>query len=121
MNLAIDNPPKKGEYRVFNQFEKVYSIKGLADLVQEIYVEQGNQPSQVICLENPRKEAAEHYYNPIHQKLFDLGYKPSGDLTGQIEEIIEDLIPHRQRILDCRDVLIPKIGWDGKLKERKEL
>lgn len=121
LNLVLENPPEKGEYRVFNQFEEVYSIKELANVVYVLAVEAGLFEMKVIHLENPRNEAAEHYYNPVHQKLFDLGYKPTNDLKGQIREIIEDLIPHRQRILDCKDVLIPKIGWDGKIKERREL
>jgi len=128
MNLALENPPEKGEYRVFNQFEEVYSIEQLAKIVRIIYNSEewiGNIdntfPAKIVHLENPRNEAAEHYYNPVHQKLFDLGYKPTNDLRGQIKEMIEDLIPHRQRILDCKDVLMPKIGWDGKIEERKEL
>jgi len=121
LNIALENPPEKGEYRVFNQFEEVYSIGELAEIVQSVFVLMGHQPSSIVHLENPRNEAAEHYYNPVHQKLFDLGYKPTNDLRGQIREIIEDLIPHRQRILDCKEVLTPKIGWDGKIEERKEL
>jgi len=128
LNLVLENPPEKGEYRVFNQFEEVYSIIELAEAVEEIYDDaegfygaENSKPVRIVHIENPRNEAAEHYYNPVHQKLFDLGYKPTNDLKGQIAKIIEDLIPHRQRILDCKDVLTPKIGWDGKIKERREL
>lgn len=135
LNIALDNPPGKGEYRVFNQFEEVYSILELAKIVKQeskklphkIFPNVNHQYAdkdvlfRIVHIENPRNEAAEHYYNPVHQKLFDLGYKPTNDIHGQIKEIIEDLIPHRQRILDCKEVLTAKIGWDGTLREREEL
>ncbi|HIE55003.1 MAG TPA: NAD-dependent epimerase/dehydratase family protein, partial [Chromatiaceae bacterium] len=34
LTLAIENPPKEGEYRVFNQFEEVYDIYELAEKVK---------------------------------------------------------------------------------------
>ena len=34
LTLALENPPTSGEYRVFNQFEEVYTITELAQKVQ---------------------------------------------------------------------------------------
>ena len=36
LTIAIENPPKKGEYRVFNQFEEVYDLYELAIKVQKV-------------------------------------------------------------------------------------
>ena len=35
LTLGVENPPDAGEYRVFNQFEEAYSIRDLADVVQQ--------------------------------------------------------------------------------------
>ena len=36
LTLALENPPARGEYRVFNQFEDVYDVATLAGKVQEV-------------------------------------------------------------------------------------
>ena len=36
LTIAIENPPKTAEYRVFNQFEECYSVEELAFMVQEV-------------------------------------------------------------------------------------
>ncbi len=35
LTIALENPPKPGEYRVFNQFEECYTIEELAHKVRE--------------------------------------------------------------------------------------
>jgi UDP-sulfoquinovose synthase len=112
LTLAIENPPKAGEYRVFNQFEEVYDVTELAQKVQKV----GQSLAldvQIRNLENPRKEMEEHYYNPDHKHLFDLGYKPTHDVEAEMRIMLQDLTEYRQRIEAKRDVLIPDIRWDG--------
>jgi UDP-sulfoquinovose synthase len=110
--LACENPPKAGEYRVFNQFEQTYSVLGLAEIVQKVGDDLGLSVS-VQHYNNPRHEAAEHYYNPDRQHLIDLGYVPSGDIYGEVRTMLHDLMPHRDRLLQKADILIPDIQWDG--------
>lgn len=113
MALAIENPPKPGEYRVFNQFEETYSIVELADMVQEVGNDLGLNVD-IYEYENPRNEAAEHYFNPDRQHLIDLGYKPSHDVKAEMKIMIKDLMEHHDRIMDKKEILVPDIRWDGK-------
>jgi len=108
--LAIEKPPKKGEYRTLNQFEGIYSVTELARKIKKVGKKIGLNVD-IRNLENPRKEMEDHYYNPDHQNLLELGYKPSHDTENTIKEILIDLIKYKGRILT--EVLIPSIRWDG--------
>ena len=110
--IAIENPPEAGEYRVFNQFEEVYGVDELAEKVK-IAGSQLGLEVEVQHIENPRKEAEEHYYNPDHSRLLDLGYRPTQDMASELVVMLSDLMRHRDRIEAKRDVLIPNIRWDG--------
>ncbi len=112
LTLAIENPAGAGEYRVFNQFEEVYAVDELAEKVRSAGSQLGLEV-EVQRIENPRKEAEEHYYNPDHAHLLELGYRPTQDVAGELVVMLNDLLPHRQRIETKRDVLIPNIRWDG--------
>ena len=68
-------------------------------------------------LENPRKELEEHYYNPDHQHLLDLGYQPTHDMEQELTIMLKDLIRYRSRIETRREALIPDIRWDGSRKK----
>ena len=113
LTIAIQNPPEPGEYRVFNQFEDVYGIYELAEKVQRVGQRLGLNV-QISNIENPRKEAEEHYYNPDHKHLLDLGYVPTGDIDGEIQTMLQDLMKYRDRIEEKKAVLIPDIRWDGR-------
>ncbi len=117
LTLAIENPPEEGEYRVFNQFEEVYSINELADTVVKVAQELGIEGAEVRHLENPRKEMEEHYYNPDHQHLLDLGYQPTHDMESELRVMLTDLMTYRERIEAKREALIPEIRWDGTRKK----
>jgi UDP-sulfoquinovose synthase len=110
--IAVDNPPEAGEYRVFNQFEETYSIVELAQMVKEVGDSIGLNV-QINHYDNPRHEAAEHYFNPDRNHLIDLGYVPSHDVRAEMRIMLEDLKAHRERILQHQDVLVPDIRWDG--------
>jgi len=112
MALAIENPPVAGEYRTFNQFEEIYSVYKLAEIVKEVADDLGLD-AKIRHLENPRIEAEEHYYNPDHQHLLDLGYSPTRDMRGELRTMLVDLVKYRDRIEAKREVLIPEIRWDG--------
>jgi len=111
--LALENPPKKaGEYRVFNQFEETYSIVQLAEKVSNVATKLGLNP-KITHLENPRMEKEEHYFNPDHQKLIDLGYQPTNDMKTEIEVTMKDLLKNKSRIEARKESLFPDIRWDG--------
>jgi UDP-sulfoquinovose synthase len=120
LTLALENPPRAGEYRVFNQFAEVYDITELAVKVQKVAGQLG-LPVGIQNLENPRQEMEEHYYHPDHQNLFDLGYKPSLNVEDEIRSMLQDLRMHRDRIVAKRDVLIPDVRWDGARRKVRAL
>jgi len=120
MSIAIDNPPKEGEYRVFNQFEEVYSVTELAQKVKKVGSEIGLNPD-IANLENPRIEKEEHYYNPDHRHLLDLGYQPTHDVEQELRIMLRHLIQYRSRIEEKREALIPDIRWDGTRRKSRFL
>ncbi len=113
ITLAIENPPKVGEYRVFNQFEKVYDVTELARKVEKVGKSVGLNV-EVKNLENPRKEKEEHYYNPDHKHLLDIGYKPTHEMEQEIKIMLNDLMKYKDRIKARKEALIPDIHWDGR-------
>jgi UDP-sulfoquinovose synthase len=115
LTLALENPPETGEYRVFNQFEEVYKIRALAGIVQDAARDLGLK-ADVACVENPRAkiEKQEHHFAPDHQRLADLGYQPTHDVATEVRIMLEDLLPHRERVAKHQDALLPNVHWDGK-------
>lgn len=112
LSIAIENPPNEGQYRVFNQFEEVYDITELAEKVKRVGDELGLNV-EIIHTENPRKEMEEHYYNPDHQHLLNLGYRPTHNMEQEMRIMLNDLIKYKDRIEARKEALIPDIRWDG--------
>ena len=112
LKLAIENPAAMGEYRVFNQFAEVHSIDGLARTVQHVASGLGLDV-EVKNLENPRMELEEHYYNPDHSKLRELGYTPTQSVEDEVRIMLSDLIPQRDRIEEKKRSLLPVVQWGG--------
>jgi UDP-sulfoquinovose synthase len=110
--IAIENPPKTGEYRVFNQFEECYSVAELAYMVKASGDEIGLKV-EIRHYDNPRKELDQHYFNPDRNHLIELGYEPRHDVKAEVQLMLNDLSQHKSRILQKKDMLIPDIRWDG--------
>ena len=75
VTMSEKTPAKSGELRIFNQIMETFSVNELADRVCGVGRQLGYDV-KVQNLENPRKEAEEHYYNPAYQGLVDIGVKP---------------------------------------------
>ncbi|MGB0522855.1 MAG: NAD-dependent epimerase/dehydratase family protein [Flammeovirgaceae bacterium] len=116
LKIVIDNPPQQGEYRVINQFESTYSILELSKLVQEVAIN-NDLPTERIHVENPRKEAEEHYFNPENKTLLKLGYAPSKNLKYEIDLTIKELKKHTKTLKAYENILIPDIRWDGEKRK----
>lgn len=110
LTLALETPPGPGEYRVLNQFDEVHSISDLGERVAAAGQRMGLQP-MVQKVDNPREEKEDHYYNPDREKLVALGFRPTRLLEEELLEMLEDLLPHRARILERRSCLAPTIRW----------
>jgi len=48
-----------------------------------------------------------------HQKLLDLGYKPTRDMDSEIRQVLKDLLANKDRIEARKEALFPDIRWDG--------
>ena len=118
LRLAIENPPKPGEFRVFNQFENAYAITELAEMVKAVGEEIGLAVA-IRHYDNPRQELEEHYYHPDRQHLIDLGYQPTRDIKAVMRQIMLDLMDNKERIEAHREVLVPDIRWDSSRKKSK--
>ncbi len=112
LTLALENPPEHGEYRVFNQFEEVYNLTQLALKVQRAAAGLGMEV-EVRSVENPRTELEDHFYEPDHHNLLNLGYKPTHTVETEITFMLEDLQKYSDRIEMHRDVFMPDVRWDG--------
>jgi UDP-sulfoquinovose synthase len=72
--------------------------------------EMGFEP-RVVPIENPRIEQEDHYYNPVHEILFELGYKPSTDIGGEIKKTLEVLDGYKDRINRFREAIDVRTFW----------
>jgi UDP-sulfoquinovose synthase len=106
--LTAENPPAPGEYRVFNQFTEVFNVADLAEKVRHAGGELGIDV-QVDHVSNPRLELEEHYYNPTHTKLLELGLQPTLLSETLIESMLEVIRRYRDRVLP--DVIDPVTLW----------
>jgi UDP-sulfoquinovose synthase len=113
LTLALENPPEHGEYRVFNQFEEVYDLTQLALKVQRAAAGLGMEV-EVRSVDNPRTEPEDHFYEPDHHNLLNLGYRPTNDVEAEITVMLEDLQKHSDRVERHRDVFMPDVRWDGR-------
>jgi UDP-sulfoquinovose synthase len=108
VELAAENPAELGEFRVFNQFTERFSVLELADLVRRAGAELGYEV-EVQHFPNPRVEREEHYYNPAHTKLLDLGLEPH--LLGEelVRSMLKIIAVHKDRVIER--AIVPRTRW----------
>lgn len=97
VKLALEHPPEAGELRIFNQFVETFSVNQLAEKVQQVGDSFGLNV-QIQSLDNPRKEAEDHYYNPVHTGLLELGLSPHYLTDEVLGEMIELILQHKHNI-----------------------
>jgi UDP-sulfoquinovose synthase len=105
VELAVLNPPKEGEYRVFNQFTESFSVMELAEKV----VEASGRKAEIATVSNPRVEREEHYYRAAHTKLLDLGLVPHLLDRVTVGTMLATAERHRDRI--DPDTIAPSADW----------
>ena len=110
LRIAIEHPPAPGEYRVFNQFDAAYSVNELAELTVRTANEFGLRAT-VDHPPDPRTEAQQHYYQPLHDHLLALGYRRTRELGDVMREIFHDLLRFRRRLEARRYVVAPTVQW----------
>jgi len=108
VKLAADNPPGPRELRILNQFTETFSVRELVDYVVAAGALMGLQV-QAESIPNPRKELEEHYYNPVHSGLLELGLEPHYISAEVLASMLEVIIAHKDRIATER--IMPRVKW----------
>jgi UDP-sulfoquinovose synthase len=110
VELSILNPPQAGEYRVFNQFTETFNVLGLAQMVQAQSEKLGLKV-EINHLKNPRVEAEQHYYNPKHTKLIELGLQPRLLSDELLQGMVKRVQEYAHRVK--KDIILPRVNWEG--------
>ena len=116
IELAVDNPADRGEFRVFNQFTEQFSVGQLAEMVIDAAGKLGID-ARIERLPNPRVEKEEHYYNAKHTGLLDLGLEPHYLGDSLLDSLLNIAVEYRDRV--DTDHVMPSVDWrTGRSKER---
>ncbi|USG62804.1 NAD-dependent epimerase/dehydratase family protein [Sneathiella marina] len=109
VKLSIEKPAEAGEMRVFNQFVETFSVNEIASLVKKSGERLGIDV-EVQNLPNPRIEMEEHYYNPIHSALENLGLKPHLLTEEVVDNMMKLILTYKDRIkTNC---IFRGVKWD---------
>ncbi|WVZ98343.1 hypothetical protein U9M48_043801 [Paspalum notatum var. saurae] len=108
VELAIANPAKPGEFRVFNQFTEQFSVNELAKLVTAAGAKLGLEV-QTKSVPNPRVEAEEHYYNAKHTKLIELGLVPHLLSDSLLDSLLNFAVQYKDRVDTAQ--IMPSVSW----------
>jgi UDP-sulfoquinovose synthase len=108
VEIALTNPAKVGEYRVFNQFTEMFSVNELAERVARVAGTLGFA-CEIAKIENPRFEREEHYYNCVNTNLRSLGLEPTLLSDETIAGLIQLADAYRDRV-DLR-LIPPRVTW----------
>jgi UDP-sulfoquinovose synthase len=106
--LAAANPPAKGELRILNQFTETFSVNQLAERVRRVASRMGFG-AEIQHIENPRKELEDHYYNPAHRGLIEMGLEPHPMTDDVVAAMLERVAALRERIVVER--ILPRVRW----------
>lgn len=101
-------PTKAGELRIFNQIMETFSVMELAEKTQHVGKKLGYDV-RIDRLPNPRKEAEEHYYNPVYQGLQDIGVVPHY-LTDEVMESMFRVVGEYKGNIR-KDVIFRGVKW----------
>ena len=108
VRLAADNPPASSELKIYNQFTETFTVNQLAELIQKVGSDLG-LAVQIQSIQNPRKEMEEHYYNPTHSGLTDLGLQPHFMTHEVVKNMIITLSNYKDRI--SPEKIMPRVAW----------
>jgi len=106
--MSERTPAKRGELRIFNQIMETFSANELAEKVQRVAKRLGYKV-EIDHLENPRREAEEHYYNPTYQGLVEIGVKPHYLTDEVLEGMMRAVEQFKANIR--KDVIFRGIKW----------
>ena len=108
VELAMTKPAGKGELRILNQFTETFSVNELAERVQRVGNGMGLNV-QVKAIPNPRKEAEDHYYNPAHSALMELGLQPNYMTDDVVAQMLDEVLKYKDMIDPSK--IMPRVSW----------
>jgi UDP-sulfoquinovose synthase len=108
VHQSEQTPAQQGELRIFNQIMETFSANELAEKTARVGKSLGYDV-QVDHLDNPRKEAEEHYYNPTYQGLIEIGVEPHYLTDDVMAGIFRSVAKHKDRIR--KDIIFRGIKW----------
>jgi UDP-sulfoquinovose synthase len=108
VHMSDQSPARNGELRIFNQIMETFSANELAEKVQHVGKMRGYNV-QLNHLENPRKEAEDHYYNPSYQGLIEIGVQPHYLTDDVLTEMMSTVEKHKENIRS--DIIFKGIKW----------
>jgi UDP-sulfoquinovose synthase len=97
VHMSEKTPANAGELRIFNQIMETFTVMELAEKVKQVGDRLGYDV-RIDHVENPRKEAEEHYYNPAYQGLVDIGVEPHYLTDEVMKEMFRIVADHRSEI-----------------------
>lgn len=110
VRLAADNSADRGELRIFNQLTETFSVNEVAQKVKVVGDQMGLNVA-IKSIPNPRKEKEEHYYNPMHSGLRELGLKPHYMTDEVIAGMLDRILKAKDRIVVDR--IHPRVSWNS--------
>lgn len=108
VHMSEKTPAKKGELRIFNQVMETFSVNDIAEITQRVGKNLGYDV-KIDHIDNPRKEAEKHYYNPTYQGLIDIGVTPHYLTDAVMEKMFRAVEQYKNNIR--RDVIFRGIKW----------
>jgi len=108
VHKSEETPANTGELRIFNQIMETFSANELADKVKTVGDSLGFDV-KINNIENPRKEAEEHYYNPTYQGLIEIGVEPHYLTDEVVASMINLVAKHKRNIR--KDVIFKGVKW----------
>jgi UDP-sulfoquinovose synthase len=108
VHLSEQTPAKKGQLRIYNQIMETFSVNDLAAMTQKVGQRLG-YAVEIKSIENPRREAEEHYYNPSYHGLLELGVKPHYLTDELMAEMFNVVVKYKNNIR--KDVIFRGVKW----------
>ncbi len=105
VELALENPADRGEFRVFNQFTESFSVGEMAEMVVAAF----DGDATIENCADPRVEKEDHYYRAAHTKLLDLGLVPHLLTDPVLQSILA--VAHKYRANADLDAIRPTVEW----------
>ena len=108
IEIAVNNPPAAGEFRVFNQFTEQFNVLDLAKMVRHAGA-QMDLDVTIDHIENPRVEKEEHYYNAKNTGLRSLGLEPHCLSESLLDSLMHFAMRYRDRVDKLQ--ILPQVNW----------